>query len=359
MPNPPELFRVMPITSNAAMLEQIRTALNDQPDYLLIDRQAGDDELMEALENARPNCVLLDFLGPPANPLGMIDSLSLQFPDMTVVVLLPANKLAEANRLILAGARAFISQPFSDKELLDTLGRTRELHQRSQRSKTVAVTEEPPMATRGTFVVFSSKGGVGCSTIAINLAIALKELLGQEVLLMDAKLLFGDVDIMLNLKTRNSISDLVPHIGSLDEGLISAVVSEHVSGVKVLPAPINPTSAQGIHPEELHRILTSVQNIYPNVVIDAGNFLNENAVTIMDSSHRVILVMGPDIASLRDASRFFDLCRTTLSISKEKSWWSSINMIGRRGSVWMTSSGPCKSAHLPHCRGIRGCPCGP
>jgi pilus assembly protein CpaE len=110
----------------------------------------------------------------------------------------------------------------------------------------------------------------------------------------------------------------VPHIGSLDEGLIRDVVSEHVSGLKVLPAPPSPVAAQGIHPEELHRILTSVQNIYPNIVIDSGNFLNDNTVTLMDASHRVLLVMNPDIACLRDASRFLDLCRTTLSFPKER-----------------------------------------
>ena len=174
------------------------------------------------------------------------------------------------------------------------------------------------MATRGTFTVFSPKGGAGCSTIAMSLAIALIEELKQEVLLVDGKLFFGDLDIMLNLKTHNSISDLIPYIGSLDEGLLHDVISEHSSGIKVLPAPLNPISAQGIHPEEIHHILTVAQNVYPNIVIDSGNHLNENTVTLMDASHRILLVLNPDIASLRNASRFIDICYTTLSIPKEK-----------------------------------------
>ncbi|HSR20333.1 MAG TPA: hypothetical protein VLL49_05410, partial [Anaerolineales bacterium] len=95
-------------------------------------------------------------------------------------------------------------------------------------------------------------------------------------------------------------------------------VAEHVSGVKVLPAPPSPVAAQGIHPDGLHRILTSLQNMYPNIVIDSGNFLNDNTVAMMDASHRVLLVVHPDIASLRDASRFLELCRTTLSFPKER-----------------------------------------
>jgi len=318
MPNSQEPIRVLTISSNELMLDLIKTALLRDPSYSFIDRQELDQDLMEGIENTKPDCILLDFLSPAANPLDLVDSLSLQFPEMMVVVILPEDKVGEANRVILAGARAFIVQPFNQKELLATLGRIKELYQRSQQMRVAVAPVELPPATRGTFVVFSPKGGVGCSTVAINLAVALKEELREEVLLMDGKLLFGDLDIMLNLKTQNSISDLVPHIGSLDEGLIRDVVSEHVSGLKVLPAPANPISAQGIHPEELHRILASVQNIFPHVVIDSGNFLNENAVTLMDASHRVILVINPDIASLRDARRFFEICHTTLSFPKDK-----------------------------------------
>lgn len=318
MANSQEPIRVLTISSDELMLELIKTALAREVNYLFIDRQEQDHDLMESIENSKPDCILLDFLTSAANPIDLIDSISLQFPEIMVVVILPEDKIAEANRVILAGARAFMIQPFNQKGLMDTLGRIRELYQRSQQARTTVAATELPPATRGTFVVFSPKGGVGCSTVAINLALALKDELHQDVLLMDGKLLFGDLDIMLNLKTQNSISDLVPHIGSLDESLIRDVVSEHVSGLKILPAPVNPISAQGIHPEELHKILTVVQNSYPNVVIDSGNFMNDNAVTLMDASHKILLVINPDIASLRDASRFFEICHTTLSFPREK-----------------------------------------
>lgn len=318
MSNSQDPIHVLTITSNEMMLELIKTALGSDEGYLFLSGKELDNDLMEGIERLKPNCILLDYLSSAIKPLDLIDSISLQFPEIMVIVTLPEDKVAEANRVILAGARAFLIQPFNQKDLLSTLGRVKELHQRSVQAKTAGTIAETTATTHGTFVVFSPKGGVGCSTVAINLAVALKEELRQETLLMDGKLLFGDLDIMLNLKTQNSISDLVPHIGSLDEGLVRDVISEHASGLKVLPAPTNPISAQGIHPEELHRILTSVQAIYPHIVIDSGNFLNDNAVTLMDASNRVILVINPDIASLRDASRFFEICRSTLSFPKEK-----------------------------------------
>ena len=317
MANAQDPIRVLAISSNESMLELIRTSLDNESSYFFIEHQKLGDNLIEGIEQLQPNCILLDYLYQAGNPLDLIDKISLQYPEMIVIIVLPQDKITEANRAILAGARAFMVQPFNQKELLDTLRRIKELYKRSHPGK-VDVSSDLLMETRGTFSVFSPKGGTGCSTIAINLAVALREELKQEVLLMDGKLFFGDLDIMLNLKTLNSISDLIPHLGSLDDGLLHDVISEHSTGIKVLPAPLSPVSAQGIHPEELHRILTAAQNTYPNIVIDSGNYLNENTVTLMDASHKILLVINPEIASLRDASRFIEICYTTLSIPKEK-----------------------------------------
>jgi pilus assembly protein CpaE len=153
--------------------------------------------------------------------------------------------------------------------------------------------------------------------VATNLALSLFEEEEEEVLLMDGKLLFGHLDVMLNLRTQNTVSDLIAHVTALDESLIRDVVSQHVSGLSLLPAPLTVTSGQGIRPDDMYRLLTELQTVYKYIVIDGGNFLNDMAVTYMDAAHKIILVVNPDIASLRDASQFFEVCRT-LSYPKEK-----------------------------------------
>jgi pilus assembly protein CpaE len=317
MPNSQGTIRVLSVTTNELMLELIKAALEREGDYFFLDNVVLNDGLLEGIEKLEPDYILLDYLMPGIQPIDLIDSISMKFPEIMIVVILPEDQIADANRIIMAGARAFIIEPFNQNQLLSVLGRIKELQQRGQQIKTI-VPDADFSAHRGTFVVFSPKGGVGCSSVALNLAVALIDELKQEVLLVDGKLLFGDLDIMLNLKTQNSISDLIPHVGALDETLIRDVVSEHVSGLKVLPAPVSPSSAHGIHPEELHLALTGLQNVFSYVVIDSGNFLNDNAVTFMDACHKIILVISPDIACLRDASRFFEICRTTLSFPKDK-----------------------------------------
>lgn len=318
MPSPQNAFRVLAITSSESVFGSVKAALATDPAYLFIDRRLKAGDVMESIETIQPDCLVLDFQNSLTKPLELVESLSWQFPHMAIVAALGPEQMSDVNKVILAGARAFVGLPLGQQELLETLGHLKDVQQRSQRGPSGDGTEGVSAASRGTFLVFSPKGGVGSSLVAVNLSMALREALGHDVLLMDGKLLFGDLDLMLNLKTDNTIADFIPHIGSLDESLIRDVVAEHISGIKVLPAPPNPVAAQGIHPEELHRILAGVQSIYPSIVIDGGNFLNDNAVTLMDASFRVLLIMKPDMASLRAVSRYFELCRTTLSFSKER-----------------------------------------
>jgi len=91
---------------------------------------------------------------------------------------------------------------------------------------------------------------VGCSTIAINLAIALHEQLDVRVLLMEGKMIFGHLGLMLNLRPQNTIADLIPHAGALDDSLVEEVVSRHASGIDVLLGPPDLNVGQGTNGAE-------------------------------------------------------------------------------------------------------------
>lgn len=312
-----EMVRVLPITSNNLVKDSITAALETESNYFLLDDGAIEDDIMDGIYSLQPDYILLDYAYQGADALALIDGVTMQFPEVVVIVLLPKNQLAESNNVILAGARAFLLQPFTQMELLSTLQRVKELVARTVIVQPEQPSAQPLISSRGTFVVFSPRGGAGTSSVAINLALAMFEQMKEEVLLMDGKLLFGHVDVLLNLRTQNSLSELVAHAGALDESLIRDVVSEHVSGLKVLPSPITVSSGQGVRTEDLYNLLMELQTVYSTIVVDSGNFINENVVTYMDASNKVILVINPDIASLRDASQFFDVCRQ-LSYPKDK-----------------------------------------
>jgi pilus assembly protein CpaE len=310
MANPNEPLHILPITDDELLIELIETAIQSDDSYALIDPSLLTDEVLEDIATLRPNYLLLDYKNGYSDSLNLIDSVSSQFPDIVIIAIVDEDHVGDAQQIILSGARAFLVQPIAQTNLLNTLNRVTTLITRTQSASLTTAEPDTPLGARGTFTVFSPKGGVGCSSVAANLGLALFEKLKEEVLLIDGKLLFGHLDIMLNLRTQNSIADLVAHVGALDESLIRDVVSEHVSGLKVLTSPTTVSAGQGVRPDDLFNIISSIQPLYNNIVVDAGNFLNENTVTYMDASYKIILVISPDITSLRDASQFFDISRS-------------------------------------------------
>jgi pilus assembly protein CpaE len=169
-----------------------------------------------------------------------------------------------------------------------------------------------PEATRPlrSVTIYSPRGGTGVTSIAANTAIALAEETGKKVLLFEGKVFFGHLEVMLNLRVQNSLSDLIPHATNLDEGLVRDVVTPHPSGIHVLLAPSNVQIAQGIRAEDVYNIYMGVSRFYDYTVVDAGGPLNEISVTLMDATDRILLVTTPDLASLHDTSRFLQLSRS-------------------------------------------------
>jgi pilus assembly protein CpaE len=158
--------------------------------------------------------------------------------------------------------------------------------------------------------VYSPRGGTGVTSIAVNTAIALAEETGKKVLLFEGKVFFGHLEVMLNMRVQNTLTDLIPHATNMDEGLVRDVVTTHPSGIHVLLAPSNVQTAQGIRPEDIYNVFMGVSRHYDYIVVDGGGPLNEISVTLMDATDRIMLVTTPDLAALHDTSRFLQLSRS-------------------------------------------------
>ena len=318
MPEINEKSRILAIIRNANLLNKVGNSLKDEADFDFIEQSTFEDGVQHAIAWLKPNIVLIDFDEKAADTYNITDIIAAKFPDIAIVVVLQESEPNISDRVRLSGARDFILFPIAKEKLLVTLRRIVESLKRNlpgsiSQKKDLAIPEKP----KNTFTVFSPKGGTGCTTIAINLAIALRKLLKEPVLLVDGKFTFGHIALMLNIRATNSITDLISHASRLDKQLIDQVVVEHASGIKVLTSPGDATEAQGIHAEALYKVLTELQATFPAIIIDGGNYLNENTITLMDASEKIIVVMNPNLASIKDVRQFIDICQT-LSYPTEK-----------------------------------------
>jgi pilus assembly protein CpaE len=304
-------IRVVALCDPGATQQQITEALNAQNEFTLVDIIAVKEMLPRQIRAAEPDILLVDSKLQGESTLDIIDDLALQFPSSALVAILPTNDPLVAQQVMLAGARAFLITPFSQINLVSTLRRVTELEGRRQQTQTY-IPAQVSEATRPlrSVTVYSPRGGTGVTSIAANTAIALAEETGKRVLLFEGKVFFGHLEVMLNLKVQNALSDLIPHATNLDEGLIRDVVCPHPSGIHVLLAPSNVQIAQGIRAEDIYNIFVGVSRYYDYTVVDAGGPLNDISVTLMDATDRILLVTTPDLASLHDTSRFLQLSRS-------------------------------------------------
>jgi len=325
-------IRVVTLCDPGTTQQQITEALNSQNEFALVDIIASKEMLARQIRAAEPDIILVDSQLGGESTMDIIDDLALQFPSSSVVAILPANDPLIAQQVMLAGARAFLITPFSQINLVSTLRRVSELEGRRQQTKTYipSVVQEATRPLRSV-TVYSPRGGTGVTSIALNTAVALAEETGKKVLLFEGKVFFGHLEVMLNLRVQNTLSDLIPHATNLDEGLVRDVVTPHPSGIHVLLAPSSVQVAQGIRAEDIYNVYIGVSRLYDYIVVDAGGPLNDISVTLMDAADRILLITTPDLAALHDTSRFLQLSRS-LSYSADKILMI-LNRAGAEGGV--------------------------
>jgi pilus assembly protein CpaE len=149
--------------------------------------------------------------------------------------------------------------------------------------------------------VFSTKGGSGKSVLATNLAVVLAEKAEGPVCLVDADLQFGDVAVMMKLAPTHTIVDAVSSIDQLDTSLLESLLSTHqASGLRVLPAPLEPAFADQIGAAEMVKIVEVLRRFCSHVVIDTPAYFNDVVLGLVEVSDDVLLVAGMDIPNIKN-----------------------------------------------------------
>jgi pilus assembly protein CpaE len=223
---------------------------------------------------------------------------------------------------MLAGAREFLVKPFSSDELTASI---RQVYSR-EKDKLSRMAIPPassstggaaPAGTRedgsepGTVVaVFSPKGGVGRTTVAVNLAVAAATELGKKVVLVDGSFQFGDVGVLLNLNPKNkSIADLVPELEQAGDSVesIDTFVITHSAGIRVLLAPPSPEMAELITPSGIRRVIETLRKTHDLVVVDCTAFFNDTTLAILDVADTILTMLSLEITSIKNMRLFLEV----------------------------------------------------
>lgn len=289
--------------------ENLRKLLSLEPDMEIVGMAATGEEGVELARKLRPDIVLMDINLPGMDGITATEIISREVPEAQVIMISVQGEPAYMRRSMLAGAREFLIKPFSSDELISAIRRVYELG----KSRPVvtpakpAVPKEKPEKTGKIISAFSPKGGVGISTIAANLAVALSSESNSRVALVDLSLQFGGQDVIFNLQPRRHIADLVSQNISLDEDTVMSAMLAHPSGVKVLLAPPRPEMADYINPELVKGILSTLKKAFDYTIVDCLSFLNDITITALEASDFILLVTTPELTAIKGVKQFFQV----------------------------------------------------
>ncbi len=221
-----------------------------------------------------------------------------------VLVLTSRGDVADKVAGFEAGADDYMVKPFEPVELEV---RIKSLLARRGAAPAPAAAQEK-LAT--IVAVFGCKGGVGTTTLAVNLALALRQITGEAVALIDADLSFGDVGLHLNVPPVHTINDLVQYVEELDTAMLAQAMVEHPSGIRVLLSPPRPERAEEVSARLIGRVLDLASHSFDYIVVDTQRVYDDRTLMVLDKAELVLLVLTADIGALRNASLFLTLART-------------------------------------------------
>src|SRR5438552_3766736 len=211
---------------------------------------------------------------------------------------------------MLAGAREFLVKPFSSDELTGSIRQvySRE-REKASRIVAAAPAPRPEEEVDGQVIaVFSPKGGVGRTTMAVNLAVAAAQDLGKKVCLVDGSFQFGDVGVLLNLNPKNkSIADLVPELEAGEPESLDTFIINHSAGIRVLLAPPSPEMAELITPSGVKKVLEALRKNHDFVIVDCTSWFNETTLSILDAADTVLTMLSLEITSIKNMRLFLEV----------------------------------------------------
>ncbi len=295
-------FKTALMVNSKALEEKIRASLSRFSGVSIVDGPVSGSTMT----------LICELGADPTGDLAQIENL-LNRGVVGEVLLLSEDKdpdlLLQAMRL---GIREFLASPPDDEDLdrvLDRLVRR-------------AGNQTSKIAPKGRIIdVFGCKGGVGSTTVAVNLAAELNTILsakGRSVAILDMNIPYGEVPFFLDIDPEYNWGEAARNLERLDETYLMSIMTRHSSGLYVLPAPSSFDVSRDMTADDLGQILLRLSAAFDLVIVDGGGYLDDFSLKVMQMSDQVFLVSALSLPCLSNIKRFQETIASVEGISLNK-----------------------------------------
>jgi pilus assembly protein CpaE len=267
----------------------------------------GEKGVQLALQNP-PDIIICDVMMPVLNGYDVVRHLrrDARFAHTPILFLTAQAEITDKLAAFEAGADDHLTKPFEPAELV---ARINVLLRRGESIKTLQTRTNVSRSQQARIIaIHSLRGGVGCSSMAINLGIALADVEpGRMVMVADLVLTAGQIALMLNAPLKRTWADIAHIIPQeLDWEVVQTIIGRHDSGIHWVAAPTYPSEAERISLELLREAFQLLRSNYDHIVVDLPHDFSSLTLEILDAAAGIVVPMAPELASVRAAVAAID-----------------------------------------------------
>jgi pilus assembly protein CpaE len=306
-----DTIRVMIVDDIVDTRDQLEKLLFFEKDIEVIAKASNGREAVALAKQHRPDVILMDINMPDMDGITATEAIMTQDPSVQVIIMSVQGETDYLRRAMLAGAREFLTKPISADDLYKSIRHVHRLAATRPRAiggGAAEVTAGGGQVSTGQIIaVFSPKGGVGTSTVAANLAVALRQQTNKRVALVDANVVFGDLTVILNLRSDKTIIDIAQRVDEMDRDLLNDVLATHTSQVKVLLAPPDPQRGELVIADHLRAILDLMRQEFDYIVVDTPASFQDRSLAVLDMANRIVTLMTLEMHCIRNIKLFLEV----------------------------------------------------
>jgi pilus assembly protein CpaE len=248
---------------------------------------------LDVVQQSTPDVAIIALDADQTKAMQLIAQVTAQYPEMPVLAISGRGDGQSILQALRAGAREFLTQPVVLEDMLKALRRLGDSSDSKQGGKSESLV----------IAILGSRGGVGCTSLAVNLGCTLAEDKANNVALLDLDLALGDADVALDLIPTSTLADVAQNVSRLDMQFLKRSLCQHPTGLSLLPHPTNISDLGLIHEEHLQRAISLLRAAYTHLVLDLSKSFTVTDLTGMRMADVILLITQLELTSLRNTVR--------------------------------------------------------
>lgn len=323
-----DVLRIAIVDPSDTTREELRNVLLGMESVWLEAECSRYEFFYDVIQQSQPDVVMISLDSDQQKALMLIQHLGREAPDMPILAISARGDGQAILQALRSGAREFLTAPVVIEELLKALQRMQrgggtitnrvgDLVQQRQESQVIAI--------------FGSRGGVGCTSLAVNLGCTIAQEPGSSVALIDLDLALGDADVSLDLMADYTLADVVLSVDRLDMQFLKRSLSKHTSGLSLLPHPVQMDDCELIREDHLQRVIGLLRASYTHLIIDLSKSFSPCDKAALRMADAILLVAQLDLTSLRN------VVRTMMALGNDDAMANKVqiimNRVGSEGDI--------------------------